>query len=123
MMLCVPDSQPLVDCHAAVAAVVAELDPVMVPLGFAAGQAGFGDDSAQVIYCEPHRAGDGLCADVMIDLKDSSVGWRIAGVDYDGFAVDEVAPLRLDRDATLVEQLALLRKTIGDDLGRTSSIR
>lgn len=110
-----------IDVHAAVGAVVAALDPVMVPLGFAAGQSGASDRSAQVIYCEAHPAGDGLCADVTIDLEQSAAGWRITSVDYDGFIVGEASPLRLDRDIALPEQVARLGQTIRDDLGRTDT--
>jgi hypothetical protein len=49
--------------------VVAGLDPVMVPLGFAGGQCGVSADGGQVIYCSTHPSGDGRCADVMLDLR------------------------------------------------------
>lgn len=104
---------------AAFGLVVACLDPVMVPLGFAAGYGGVSGDTGQVIYCSVHLRGDGRCADVVLNLRRSD-GWRIVAVRYDGFHDDEWDQLRLRQDVGLSEQLESLRTTIPDDLNQSS---
>jgi hypothetical protein len=99
--------------------VVAGLDPVMLPLGFASGQGGISGDTGQVIYCSVHPSGDGRCADVVLDLRRTD-GWRIVAVSYDGFHDDHVEQLRLREDVGVPEQLESLRTTIPDDLNRWS---
>ena len=97
--------------------VVAGLDPVMVPLGFASGQGGVAGDTGQVIYCSVHPSGGGRCADVVLDLRRAD-GWRIVAVSYDGFLDDHVEQLHLREDVGLPEQLESLRTTIPDDLNQ-----
>jgi hypothetical protein len=99
--------------------VVADLDPVLVPLGFASGYGGTSGNTGQVIYCSAHPSGDGRCADVVLDLRRTD-GWRIVAVSYDGFHDDHVEHLRLREDTGLPEQLESLRTTIPDDLNRSS---
>ena len=99
--------------------VVAGLDPVMVPLGYATGQGGVSRNTGQVIYCSIHRSGDGRCADVVLNLRRTD-GWRIVAVSYDGFHDDHVEQLRLREDVGLPEQLESLRTTIPDDLNQWS---
>jgi hypothetical protein len=99
--------------------VVAALDPVMVPLGFARGQGGVLGDTGQVIYCSIHPSGDGRCADVVLDLRQAN-GWQITAVSYDGFHDDHVEPLRLRKDVGLQEQIESLRTTIPDELNQWS---
>jgi len=93
--------------------VVAGLDPVMVPLGFATGQGGVSGNTGQVIYCSIHRSGDGRCADVVLNLRRTD-GWRIVAVSYDGFHDDDVEQLGLREYVGLPEQLDSLRTTILD---------
>ena len=97
--------------------VVAGLDPVMVPLGFASGQGGVAGDTGQVVYCSIHPSGDGRCADVVLNLRRTD-GWQIVAVSYDGFHDDHVEQLRLREGVGLPEQLGLLRTTIPDDLNQ-----
>ncbi len=111
-----PDGQP---SDVTFGQVVAGLDPVMVPLGFASGQGGVSGDTGQVIYCSTHPSGDGRCADVVLDLRRTD-GWRIVAVSYDGFHDDHVEQLRLPADVGLREQLESLRTTIPDDVNRWS---
>lgn len=99
--------------------VVAGLDPVMVPLGFASGQGGVSGNTGQVIYCSIHPSGDGRCADVVLDLRQTE-GWQIVAVSYDGFHDDHVEQLRLRKDVELQEQLEPLRTTIPDELNQWS---
>jgi hypothetical protein len=97
--------------------VVAGLDPVMLPLGFASGQGGVYEDTGQVIYCSVHPSGDGRCADVVLDLRRAD-GWHIVAVSYDGFLDDHVEQLHLLEHVELPEQLESLRTTIPDDLNQ-----
>lgn len=99
--------------------VVASLDPVLVPLGFASGQSGVSGDTGQVIYCSVHPSSDGRCADVVLDLRRTE-GWRIVAVRYDGFHDDHVEQFRLREDVGLSEQIESLRTTIPDDLSPRS---
>jgi hypothetical protein len=96
--------------------VVAGLDPVMVPLGFANGQGGVSGDTGQVIYCSIHSSGE-RCADVVLNLRRTDA-WRIVAVRYDGFHDDHVEQLHLREDVELPEQLESLRTTISDDLNQ-----
>jgi hypothetical protein len=105
------------DRNATFRRVVAGLDPVMVPLGFASGQGGVSGDTGQVIYCSAHPSGDGRCADVVLYLQRTE-GWQIVAVNYDGFDDDHVELLRLRRDVGLQEQLDSLMRTIPDDLNQ-----
>jgi hypothetical protein len=99
--------------------VVADLDPVMMPLGFASGQGGVSGNTGQVIYCSIHLSGDGRCADVVLDLRYTE-GWQIVAVSYDGFHDDHVEQLRLRKGVGLQEQLESLRATIPDELNQSS---
>jgi hypothetical protein len=116
------DAMPSSDDHASDVTfrqVVARLDPVMAPLGFASGQGGVAGNTGQVIYCSIHPSGDGRCADVVLNLRRTD-GWRIVAVSYDGFHDDHVEQLHLREDVGLPEQLESLRTTIPDDLNRWS---
>lgn len=102
--------------------VVAVLDPVLVPLGFAGGQGGTSGEQCQVIYCSAHPRVEGGCADVVLDLRrlKDAEGWRIVDVSYDGFRDSHPGPLRLREDVGLLEQLDSLRTTIREDLHQGS---
>lgn len=91
------------------------LDPVLVPLGFAAAQVGASGDSGQVIFCRGEwDSDDGGCVDLVLDLE-SGPEWRIVDVRYWGFESDRWH-LDFDRNANLPEQLARLAETITDQL-------
>ncbi len=84
------------------------LDPVLVPLGFAAGQGP--DGPGQVIYCRGFEdSDDGGCIDLVIELA-AEPDLRIVEVRYWGFTSDRWQ-LDFPRDADLTTQL--------DDLART----
>ena len=86
--------------------VAAALDPVLVPLGFAAGQAGAGDATGQVIWCRgAERSLDGGCVDLVADLVRADGAWRLVDVRYDGFPSDRWH-LDLERDVPVEQQLA-----------------
>jgi hypothetical protein len=60
--------------------VTAALDPVVAPLGLAAGQVGGGDGRGQVILgCGDVDRSDGSCLDLVIDLE-ATPDWRITDV-------------------------------------------
>ena len=56
------------------------LDPILVPLGFAPGQAGAHQGRGQVIFCST----DGDCIDLAIDVE-AAPDWQIVDVRYWGF--------------------------------------
>ena len=81
------------DSAAPLGRIVEALDPVLSPLGFAAGQAGGSSTTGQVIFCRAHPADDGRCVDVVIDIEKSD-GWKIVRVDIDDGPDNEVRHLR-----------------------------
>ena len=94
------------------------LDPVLIPLGFAAGQSGGADGSGQVIFCRGRPAepvdGDDGCVDLVLDLA-AEPEWRIVDVRYWGFPADRWR-LAFERDAPLIEQLSALSRTLPSQL-------
>ena len=65
------------------------LDPLLVPLGFLAGQGGTdGGARGQVIYCRGDEGSpDGGCLDLVLDVH-AEPEWRIVDVRWDGFPAD-----------------------------------
>lgn len=91
------------------------LDPVLVPLGFAAGQAGGDGARGQVIFCRGDLDGfDDGCVDLVVDLA-AQPAWHVVDVRYWGFPVERWH-LRFDREGELAEQLAALARTLPHDL-------
>lgn len=108
-------SDPGVPLDPALDRVAAVLDPVLTPLGFAAGQAGMSDGHGQVIFCRGLvDSTDGGCVDLVIDL-DAMPDWRITDVRYWGFPTDQWH-LAFDPDRDLRVQLATLVRTLPDEL-------
>ena len=91
------------------------LDPVLVPLGFAAGQTGSSGDQASVIFCRGfgHSDDDG-CVDLVVDLT-AAPDWRIIDVRYWGFPAERWH-LPFAHEVELSEQLAELARTLPDAL-------
>ncbi len=91
------------------------LDPVLVPLGFAAGQTGSSGDHASVTFCRgsEHSTDDG-CIDLVVDLA-ATPDWRVVDVRYWGFP-SERWHLPFAHDARLHEQLEQLAHTLPDVL-------
>jgi len=92
-----------------------QLNPLLEPLGFHAGQAGSGDGRAQIIYCRGFDSSpDDGCIDLVIDLELAGK-WHITDVRYWGFP-SERWHLSFDRNADLADQLAGLERTLPDQL-------
>jgi hypothetical protein len=105
----VPPHDPAVDMVADV------LDPVLIPLGFAPGQAGATAGQGQVIFCRGETdSTDGACVDLVVDLA-ASPDWRITDVRYWGYPSDRWH-LALDADGDLAVQLTKLTQTLPDEL-------
>lgn len=99
----------------AIAAVGRVLDPVLVPLGFAAAQRGWADESGQVIFCRGDVGSvDDGCIDLVVDLV-ATPAWHITEVRYGGFTADRWQ-LPFDVDADLATQLAGLARTLPETL-------
>ena len=97
------------------ALVAAVLDPILIPLGFAAGQGGESCGYGQVIFCRGHvDSTDGACVDLVVDLE-AMPDWRIVDVRYWGYPSDRWH-LPFDRDADLRVQLSGLERTLPDEL-------
>jgi hypothetical protein len=113
-MRCVPfTSHPVPPPDPALAQVATVLDPVLVPLGFAAGQTGASDTEGQVIFCRGAiDSSDGDCVDLVVDLR-ATPDWRITDVRYWGFPSDRWH-LAFDRDGELPAQLSQLARTLPD---------
>ena len=95
--------------------VSAVLDPILAPLGFAAGQTGASDTQGQVIFCRGYvDSSDGGCVDLVVDLM-AMPGWRITDVRYWGFPSDRWH-LAFDPDSDLPAQLARLATTLPEEL-------
>ena len=95
--------------------VVAALDPVLIPLGFAAGQAGASDGHGQVIFCRGlFDSTDGGCIDLVVDLA-AMPDWCITDVRYWGYTSDRWH-LAFDADGDLPAQLSGLARSLPDQL-------
>jgi hypothetical protein len=91
------------------------LDPVLIPLGFAAGLCGASQREGQVIFCRGWVDGiDDGCVDLVVDLV-ATPTWRIDDVRYWGFTSDRWH-LRFDAAADLAEQLRQLASTLPIEL-------
>jgi hypothetical protein len=92
------------------------LDPVLAPLGFAAGQIGVGGERGQVIFCRGGigSADDG-CVDLVVEVE-AKPDWQITDVRYWGFPSDRWH-LDFDRDARLADQLTGLAQVLPRELG------
>lgn len=100
---------------AALDRVALALDPILVPLGFAAGQVGATGEHGQVVFCRGVAGSvDGGCIDLVIDLA-AAPEWHITDVRYSGFTSDR-RHLAFDRSGDLTEQLVGLRRTLAADL-------
>jgi hypothetical protein len=105
----VPPHDPAVD------RVAAALDPILTPLGFAAGQAGASDGHGQVIFCRGFAdSTDGECVDLVVDL-DATPDWRITDVRYWAYPSDRWH-LAFDHDSDLSAQLSFLTRTLPNEL-------
>lgn len=95
--------------------VAAVLDPILTPLGFAAGQTGASDGHGQVIFCRGlvDSTDDG-CVDLVLDLA-AMPDWRITDVRYWGYPSDRWR-LAFDPHSDLSAQLSGLAGTLSDDL-------
>jgi hypothetical protein len=81
------------------------LDPILTPLGFAAGQAGASGGRGQVIFCRGLvDSTDGGCVDLVIDVE-AVPEWRITDVRYWGYPSDRWH-LAFDRQGDLQAQLS-----------------
>lgn len=99
----------------ALEAVARVLDPVLEPLGFAAGQLGASESRAQVIFCRGDADSfDGGCIDLVIDLE-LAPEWQVVDVRYWGFPSDRWH-LSFAGDAALDAQLSDLARTLPDQL-------
>ncbi len=104
-----PPHDPAFDLVAAV------LDPVLMPLGFAAGSAGASEGYGEVIYCRGvEDSVDGGCLDLVVDLEPLP-DWRITEVRYCGYP-SQRWHLPFLPDANLPAQLAHLARSLPDDL-------
>ena len=100
----------------------AALDPVLVPYGFAPGQAGASAGSAQVIWCAGYdevsahypqlppsgeqERGRGACVDVVLTAHDDGTGWRLTEMALEGHGLAHLVPPPLHRQAVeLLSQL------------------
>ena len=99
----------------AIAAVATALDPVLVPLGFAAAQGGWSDENGQVIFCRGDVGSvDDGCIDLVVDLV-ATPAWRISDVRYSGFTANRWQ-LPFDVDADLATQLEGLARSLPETL-------
>lgn len=105
----VPPLDPALDRVAAV------LDPILTPLGFAAGQRGASDGHGQMIFCRGFAdSTDGGCVDLVIDLE-AMPDWRITDVRCWAYPSDR-CHLAFDPDSDLLAQLSGLARTLPDEL-------
>lgn len=106
---------PLPPHDSAIDRVAEALDPVLAPLGFAAGQAGGSDGRGQVIFCRGDMSSsDGVCVDLVIDLE-ANPDWRISDVRYWGYPSDRWH-LPFDVNGGLEAQLTSLAGTLPSEL-------
>lgn len=107
-------SHPLAPGDPALERVAAALDPILTPLGFAAGQSGAADGHGQVIFCRGLvDSVDGGCVDLVVDLE-AMPDWRITDVRYWGYPSDRWH-LEFDPDSDLPAQLSGLERTLPDE--------
>jgi hypothetical protein len=105
----VPPHDPALD------RVAAALDPILITLGFAAGQAGASDGRGQVIFCRGLvDSADGGCVDLVVDLE-ALPEWHITDVRYWGYPSDRWH-LAFDPDSDLPAQLSGLARTLPNEL-------
>ena len=108
-------SYPLPPPDPALDLVCEALDPVLVPLGFAAGQIGSSADHASITFCRGlEYSTDDACVDLVVDLA-AAPQWHIVDIRYWGFPSDRWH-LPFPRDEHLAAQLAELTRTLPDDL-------
>ena len=108
-------SHPVPPLDPALGRVAAVLDPVLAPLGFAAGQAGASDGRGQVIFCRGFVDGtDGGCVDLVVGLE-ATPDWRVTDVRYWGYPSDRWH-LAFDPGGDLPAQLAGLARTLPGEL-------
>jgi hypothetical protein len=106
---------PLPPRDPALDVVAEELDPVLVPLGFAAGQTCESGDHASVTFCRGlEYSTDDACVDLVVDLA-AATDWRIVDVRYWGFPAERWH-LTFPLDGDLATQLAALAGTLPDQL-------
>ena len=92
------------------------LDPVLAPLGFAAGQVGVAGQRGEVLFCRGTRDSvDEGCVDLVVEVE-AAPDWQIVGVRYWGFPSDRWH-LDFDRGARLTDQLTALARTLPAQLG------
>jgi hypothetical protein len=92
------------------------LDPLLVPLGFAPGQAGIDGQRGQVIFCRGQiHSADGGCVDLVVEVE-ATPDWQITDVRYWGFPSDRWH-LDFDRASGLADQLAGLAQTLPGEMG------
>lgn len=100
-----PPPDPALDVVAQV------LDPVLAPLGFAAGQIGSSDRRAQVIFCRGlAHSQDDACVDLVVDLE-ATPDWHVTDVRYWGFPSDRWH-LPFAGTGGLTSQVAELARTL-----------
>ncbi|MGH9165975.1 MAG: hypothetical protein ACRDZW_10745 [Acidimicrobiales bacterium] len=108
-------SYPIPPLDPALDEVSVVLDPILTPLGFAAGQAGGSHGHAQVIFCRGLvDSTDGECVDLVVDIE-AMPDWRITDVRYWGYPSDRWH-LPFDRDSALPAQMSGLMRTLADEL-------
>lgn len=108
-----PYPDPAVD--RALESVVAALDPILVPLGFAPGQPGQSGSSGQVVFCGGlEHSTDGGCVDLVVDLE-ADPDWHVIAVRYWGYPAHRWH-LSLATSVNLPEQLVALAHTLPDEL-------
>ena len=95
--------------------VAAVLDPILTPLGFAAGQTGASEGHGQVIFCRGvFDSTDGGCVDLVIDLE-AKPDWCITDVRYWGYPSDRWH-LAFGPASDLPAQLSGLTRTLPQEL-------
>jgi hypothetical protein len=108
-------SYPVPPLDPALNRVAAVLDPILTPLGFAAGQTGASGGHGQVIFCRGFvDSADRGCVDLVVDLE-AMPDWRITDVRYWGYPSDRWH-LAFDPDSDLSAQLSGLARTLPDEL-------
>lgn len=106
---------PLPPLDPALDRIAGVLDPILTPLGFAAGQAGASGRNGQVIFCRGLVDSiDGGCVDLVVDIE-AMPDWRIIDVRYWGYPSDRWH-LPFDRNGDLSAQLSGLARTLPDQL-------
>ncbi|WP_432537707.1 hypothetical protein [Kineococcus arenarius] len=83
------------------------IDAVLVPRGFAAGQAGVSDGQRQITWCaaaddfaarfpglpvgqEPPEGWGATCTDVVVDVAIAGGDWCLTGVDVEGHSLERL---------------------------------